>query len=54
MFNNNQCYTVQLRLPAHIGTSGKQSLQDMQALHVANGKGISVATGGRHRPIAIM
>ena len=48
MFNNSQCYTVQLRFPAHISTSGNQSLQDMQALHVANGSGpqISVATGG--------
>ena len=58
LFSNSQCHIVQLHLPAHIATSGKQSLQDMQALHVTINRGprISFATGRRHtdRPNAII
>ena len=43
---------------AHCGTSGKQSLHDMQALHVASGRGPRISgvvlVGGRHKPIAVI
>ena len=50
-------YHIVLHRPsAHIGTSGQQSRYDVQALHDVPGRSarISAATGGRHRPIAII